>query len=137
VVFSSRVDLIIASWARSYKDNGAHPGSKKGAIFAEILRIRLAASVSSWSICDLYFFMYVICLSLWEPHTKSCGMVPYHIASYHTGVPPDKLITGTDPYVGYCIPHTDQYHVNKHIMSFFAFSVKALIIKIIRRKRSN
>ena len=58
-------------------------------------------------------------------------MVPYHIVSYHTGVPPDKLITGTDPYVGYCIPHTDKYHVNKHIMSFFAFSVKALIIKII------
>jgi hypothetical protein len=29
VVFSSHVDLSIASWARGYKDNDNHSGSKK------------------------------------------------------------------------------------------------------------
>ena len=64
-----------------------------------------------------------------------CCVVPYRTIRYWHA--PNKLVTGTDLYVGYCIPHTDKYHANKHIVSFFAFSVKALVIKIIRRKRFN
>ena len=39
---------------------------------------------------------------------NSFWLVPYRTIRYWHA--PNKLVTGTDPYVGYCIPHTDQYH---------------------------
>ena len=81
--------------------------------------------------------MYISKTIQWRMiHTTHMRYVVYTCTFLRVS-PPIKLITGTDPYVGYCIPHTDQYHANKNIMSVVAFSVKALVIKIIRRKRSN
>ena len=121
VVFPSHVDWSIASWACIYEENGIHLGSKKEAIFAEILQIPVTGSLSPWSIC--IFLMYVIC---------DCGT-----RATHTEYRQAPYISGTDPYVGYSIQHTDQYHPNKSIMSVFAFSVKESIIKFIRHKKSN
>ena len=111
VVFSSHVDRSIASWARDHKDNGAHPRSKIGAIFAEILRIRFAASVSPWSIC-IFLSTWFVCD--YESSTQNHDVVLCCTLSWHA---PNKLVTGTDPYVGYCIPHTDQYHTMRIIIS--------------------
>ena len=61
---------------------------------------------------DLYLFlMYVMCDYL--SHTHKIPARPKII-----------IITGIDPYVGYCIQHNDQYYANKLIMSVFAISVK-------------
>ncbi len=69
-------------------------------------------------------------------HTTHRRYVVY-TRTFLSASPSIKLITGTDPYVGYCIPHTNQYHANKKIRSVVAFSLKAVVIKTIRRKRSN
>ena len=81
VVFSSHVDRSIASWAHDHKDNGAHPRSKKGAIFAEILRIRFAASVSPWSIC-IFLSMWFVCD--YESSIQNHDVVLCCTLSYHT-----------------------------------------------------
>ena len=59
-------------------------------------------------------------------HITHMRYVVYTCTFLHAS-PPIKLLTGTDPYVGCCISHMNQYHANKNIMSVFAFSVKALI----------
>ena len=70
-------------------------------------------------------------------HTTHMRYVVY-MCTFVRASPPIKLINGTDRYVGYCIPHNDQYHTMRTKTStVVAFSVKALVIKIIRRKRSN
>ena len=54
-----------------------------------------------------------------------------------TILPQCPHVHGTDWYVGYYNPHTYQHCANKNIISVFAFSVKALIIKFIRREKCN
>ena len=51
MVFLSLSDLSISMHADSDKDDGTHLGTKKQAIFAEILRTGFAAGLLPWWIC--------------------------------------------------------------------------------------
>jgi hypothetical protein len=58
VAFSSRVDLSIDSWAWGYKDNDAHPGSKKEQYLLRYFESgSLPACHHGWSV----FFLSMIC----------------------------------------------------------------------------
>jgi hypothetical protein len=51
VIFLSLSDLIMPTCARGDEDDSTHLGSKKEAIFAEILRIGFATGLLPWLIC--------------------------------------------------------------------------------------
>ncbi len=63
--------------------------------------------------------------------SKTIQSCMIHTCTFLRASPSIKLITGTDPYVAYCIPHADQYHAHKNIMSVVAVSGKAVVIKIL------
>ncbi len=95
----------------------------EGAIFTEILPIRLAAGLSPWSI---RIFLYVMCDYKSSTQKHVVPYCVYNIVPYWHA--PNKLITSINPYVAYSF--------KKNIMSVYTFFFEGMLIIIFIRKKN-